>query len=189
MLLGGPQGHGDLRRAVERQQGPAGAPFSIRSVSQFVLLFVLSPPRKNDVHDAAGRAGGGPAGRVLDRPLQGPFVAAHHDFQQVPCGGERELAHSEVVDHQQRNCGERSQARPRSSRRYPLPAARNVPSAMYTESSRNRHVGETARAGRSKSRERRVGLRRRRCLRDYTRSSIRKGRRVDRRSFHMEDRV
>ena len=49
---------------------------------------------------------------VFHRPIRrqqraGPFVAAHHDLQQILGGGERELAHSEIVDDQQRHRGQR----------------------------------------------------------------------------------
>ena len=45
-------------------------------------------------------------GSVRCNQRAGAFVAAHDDFQQFLGGGQRQLAHAEVVDDQQRDGGE-----------------------------------------------------------------------------------
>jgi hypothetical protein len=80
-----------------------------------------SPATRSALEDVAvveeavehGGDGGGVAkelapvldGPVLGEDRAGTFVAAHDELEEVLSGGDRELAHAEVVDDEQRDRG------------------------------------------------------------------------------------
>jgi multidrug efflux pump subunit AcrB len=59
--------------------------------------------QKTGEHSGPGRSVHGP---VRGDERAGSLVAAHDDFQQLFSRGERQLPHAEVIDNEQRHCGE-----------------------------------------------------------------------------------
>ena len=94
------------RGGLRRQADVAGAP-AARAAREHVAVVQEAIEHGGDGRRVAEQLAPVFDGTIGGQQRGGAFMAAHDDLQEVLGGGQRELAHAEVVDDEQRHGGQR----------------------------------------------------------------------------------